>query len=134
MGVPGFAMGQQARLSGVSTNGTIRPGFPIFGSSDEGAKGHCFDQAISAPCGLSIDERQGPEAGDRRSNAKRSAVLTCVGRTYHMVGDIFRRPGGRNPGHADAVSTGGPRRPLISATMPAKTARGSAASANWNTA
>ena len=41
---------------------------------------------------------------------------------------------GRGSGHADNAPAGGPRRPLISARMPAKTCRGSATSAIWKMA
>src|SRR5918999_688031 len=52
----------------------------------------------------------------------------------HSLASVACHRSGLSSCHADTAAVGGPRRPLISATMPAKPCRGRAASANWKTA
>lgn len=68
------------------------------------------------------------------SAARRGENHDCgCGRNPAIAGSASQRADDGS-GHADTVTAGGPRRPMISATMPANTCRGSAAAAIWKTA
>ena len=74
------------------------------------------------------------EARYRRCNAARNAVLACTGHPFSVGGGAYRHSGCGSPGHVEAASTGGPRKPLMRARRPVKTDRGNAASVMWKMA
>ena len=51
------------------------------------------------------------EARHRRCNAARNAVLACTVHPFSVGGGAHRQSGRGRPGHVEAASTGGPRKP-----------------------
>ena len=91
------------------------------------------DQARGCLGRASLGRRHDLQGRNWRSGTANDDGSTCAGRTFPMAGVVCRRSV-PCPSHAYAVSAGGSRRPLIRPSTPAKTSRGSAASANWKTA
>lgn len=76
---------------------------------------------------------RGHRARQWPASAARNAASARSSRTSPSAHAVCRRSDG-GPGHAEVASTGGPRSALISATIPANTCRGNAASAIWKMA
>ena len=72
---------------------------------------------------------RGRKARQRRPGPARSMMLPCSGRTSPVTISACRRSG-RGFDHADNAPAGGSRSPMIRSWRPAKTARGSKASAS----
>ncbi len=98
--------------------------------------------ATVVECGFPSDSRHSrfrtsarrPRGGPRPAGPGSRGVETSVFGHACSVAGVAPNGSEGVAGHAEAASAGGPRRPLIRSSTPAKTLRGSAASANWKTA
>ena len=101
-----------------------------------------FAEHTSTKGGLPWKFRLGSvwDAVYRPRRAAKPGELTICGASPGVFGQGFPaasdapRGSGVAADHTDTAAAGGSRRPLIRSRIPAKTRRGSAASANWNTA
>jgi len=123
LGLSGDAVVEYAKC----TTTRYQPAFPICIPSNDRALGEGADQASFAPCRVSDARGRARKELQRLSSAVRSVILAYSGRTSPVAGAAYRRSDGGSS-HADTVTAGGPRRPLISVRMPANTCLGRAAS------